>query len=178
MSIGTLLGSLGQKKSGSLNGDKVPSGYSKGQLQQFTPQQLDLFKSMFSNVSPDSYLSKLSQGDEETFNELEAPAMRQFQGIQGQLASRFSGMGMGSRKSSGFQNTSNQAASDFAQDLQSKRMGLRNQAIKDLMGMSNELLGQRPYEKFLTEKPKSFLHEAGTGLAGVLGKSFGSMFGG
>lgn len=132
--------------------EKIPSGYKKGVLQNFDPNQMQLYQQLFQNVAPDSYLSKLAGGDESLFNEIEAPALRQFSGLQGNLASRFSGMGMGGRHSSGFQNTANQAASDFAQDLQSRRQGLMRQAIQDLMGISNDLLGQRPYEQFLTKK--------------------------
>lgn len=132
--------------------EKIPSGYKKGQLQQFTPEQMSLFQQLFSNVGPDSYLSKLAGGDESFFGELEAPALKQFSGLQGNLASRFSNMGIGGRKSSGFQNTMNSAASDFAQQLQSQRQGLQRQAIQDLMGISSQLLGQRPYENFLVKK--------------------------
>ena len=73
----------------------VPSGYKVKQVQQFTPQQMDLFNQMFSNVSPDSFTSKLAQGNPEAFAQMEAPALRQFQGLQGDIASRFSGMGTG-----------------------------------------------------------------------------------
>lgn len=136
-------------------GNKIPKGYQQGQLQQFTPEQMNLFQGMFGHVGKDSYLGRLAAGDQGLFDEMEAPAIRQFQGIQGGLASRFSGMGTGGRHSSGFQNTASQASSDFAQDLQSRRQGLQRQAIMDLMGLSNNLLGQRPNEQFLTEKPQS-----------------------
>lgn len=174
MTIGTAMdkfSSYASKKRGE-GGDRIPSGYSKGQLQQFTPEQLELFKSLFSNVGEGSYLSRLAGGDQSMFDEMEAPAMRQFQGLQGQLASRFSGMGMGGRRSSGFQNMSNQATSDFAQDLASKRQGLQRQAIMDLMGMSGDLLNQRPYEKFLTQKDRS-----SSGWGGLIGAGLGGVGG-
>lgn len=149
----------GQGGYGSMNGlsgqsgNKIPSGYKSGQISQFTPEQMQLFQQMFSQVSPDSYTSKLAGGDESLFGEIEAPALKQFSGIQGNLASRFSGMGsFGGRRSSGFQNSSNAAASDFASQLQSNRQGLQRQAIQDLMGMSNNLLSQKPYENFLIKK--------------------------
>lgn len=132
--------------------EKLPSGFKAGQLQQFTPEQMQLFQQMFSNVGPDSYLSKLAGGDEDIFNQIEAPALKQFSALQGGLASRFSGMGSGARRSSGFQNAAGQQASDFAQQLQSQRQGLQSQALKDLMGMSNSLLGQKPFERFAIEK--------------------------
>ncbi|SRR5258708_850279 len=157
-------------------GDKVPKGYKTGQLQQYTPEQLQLFSQAFSHLGPDSFLSKLASGDQSQFAQLEAPALRQFGALQGNIASRFSGMGMGGRHSSGFQNTQNQAASDFAQNLQGQRMGLQNQAIRDLMGMSNELLDQRPYERFMVKKPPSDQGFNWGGLAGGLAGGVGGFF--
>lgn len=153
--------------------EKIPSGYKKASINQFTPEQMELFQQMFSQLGPDSFLGRLSQGDESMFEQMEAPAHRQFAQQQGNMATRFSGMGMGARNSSGFQNTMNQAASDFSQDLQSKRMELQRQAINDLMGMSNQLLGQRPQENTLVEKQKPWWQEAGTAFMGGLGKGAG-----
>ncbi len=132
--------------------EKIPSGYSKGSMQQFTPEQMQLFQQMFGHVGGDSFLSKLAGGDEATFGQIEAPALKQFGQLQGQIGSRFSGMGTGAQKSSGFQNTMNSAAQDFAGQLQSQRQGLQQQALSDLMGFSNQLLSQKPSENFLTKK--------------------------
>lgn len=163
-------------------GNKVPSGYKVGRLQQFTPEQMQLFQSMFGHVGPGSYLSRLASGSPEMFEEMEAPAMRQFAGLQGQLASRFSGGGgagsLGSRRSSGFQNTATQAGSEFAQDLQSRRQQLQRQAIMDLMGLSSNLLGERPYEQFLTEKKKSFWQQMLGGALPIGGALIGGTIGG
>ena len=146
-------------------------GYRTGQMQQFTPEQMQLFQSLFSHVSPNSYLSKLAQGDEATFGQIEKPALQQFGALQGNLASRFSGAG--ARHSSGFQNTMNQASSDFAGQLQSQRQGLQRQALMDLLGISESLLGQRPYENFLMPKKQGFLEQ----VLGVLGSGFGQAAG-
>lgn len=150
-------------------GNIVPKGYQTGQLAQFTPEQMQLFQQLFGQIGPDSFISKLAGGDQGIFEQIEAPAKRQFAGLQGNIASRFSGMGTGARRSSGFQNIMGQAASDFSQQLQSQRMGLQQQAIRDLMGMGSQLLGQRPYETTLTEKPTSFLEKLMVGLAGGAG---------
>ena len=169
-------------RGGATGGDIVPKGYKKGQLQQFTPQQMQLFKQLFGNVGPNSYLSRLAQGDEELFGEMEEPTLRQFNELQGNLASRFSGMGStGARRSSGFQNTMSSAASNLAQDLASRRQGLQRQAIQDLMGLSSDLLGQRPYERFLIEKTKkepSFLQNFLGGGIRAAGTAAGAYFGG
>jgi hypothetical protein len=113
----------------------------------------------------------LAGGDQSAFEQMEAPALRQFQGLQGQLASRFSGMGTGARRSSGFQNTANQAASAFAQQLQSNRLGLQQGAISQLHDLVNRLLGQRPYDQFLVEKQK------GGGWGGPIGAGLGAVGG-
>lgn len=154
-------------------GNKRPSGYKLGQLQQYTPEQMNLFQQLFSNVGQGSYLSRLAGGNEDLFNEIEAPALKQFSALQGGLASRFSGMGsFGGRRSSGFQNMANQASSDFAQQLQSNRQNLQRQAIMDLMGLSESLLGQRPYEQYLVpkqQKQSGFGGAIGAGLGGIGG---------
>lgn len=157
----------GGSPTGSLK-EKIPSGYKKGALQQFTPQQMELFSQLFQHVSPQSYLSRLAGGDEKMFQDIEAPAMRQFGDLQAALASKFSGMGTGARKSSGFMNTSNQAASDFAMNLQAQRQQLQRQALMDLMGLSEGLLGQRPFEQFLVQKQQNQ-------LPGLIGKLFGAV---
>lgn len=165
----------GSMQGAQTGGNRIPKGYESSQLQRFTPEQMQLFSSLFSNLGPDSFLGRLAGGDESAFSEMEAPALRQFAGIQGNLASKFSGMGTGGRHSSGFQNIMNQASSDFAQDLQAKRMGLRSQALKDLFGLSESLLQQMPYEQFLTKKERkpSFLEQIfGQGLFGNEGKNF------
>lgn len=138
-----------------MTGDVVPSGYRTGGLQQFNPEQMQLFQQLMGMMGPDSFLSKLAGGDQSMFEEMEAPAWRQLQEAQGGLASRFSGMGggaMSARKGSGFQNMANQQSQDFAMGLQSQRQQLQQQALMDMMNMGNMLMGQRPFEKFMTQK--------------------------
>jgi hypothetical protein len=178
-SLGGFGGIQGPRGGG--QGDIIPKGYRKGQLQQFSPEQMQLFSQLFSHVSPDSYLSRLAGGDEDIFNQIEAPAHRQFQGKLGNIASRFSGMGLGGRHSSGFQNTTSAAASNFSQDLASNRQQLQRQALMDLMGISQSLLNQRPFENLITpkaQKKPSFLQQLATdfasSFAGSAGKQLGS----
>lgn len=178
----------GQNYTGANFVEKIPKGYKTGALQQFTPEQLQLFQQMFGHLGPDSYLSRLAGGDESFFDEMEAPALRQFQGLQGNMASRFSGFGgeksLGARRSSGFQNEMSAASSNLAQDLQSRRQGLQRQAIRDLMGLSENLLGQRPYERFMIEKQQKPNRNWGSligagigGAVGLAGGPFGAAFG-
>lgn len=135
----------------------IPKGYAQGQIQNFSPEQMDLFKQLFGQVGPESQLSKLASGDQSQFEQLEAPALKQFGQLQSGLASRFSGMGLGARKSSGFQQAQSSAAQDFAERLQSNRMNLQNQALKDLFGLSGELFGQKPFENYLVPEQQKQL---------------------
>jgi hypothetical protein len=166
---------------GGKQGEMIPKGYRTFQFENMDPETKKLFYERIKELGPDSYLARLASGDESFWDELEAPAMRQFSELQGGLASRFSGMGTGGRKSSGFQNTATAAGSNFAQDLQSQRMQLRNQAIKDLHGMSIDLMGQKPYERGLVEKQHrrpSGMQAAAPGLIQAGGTALGAYFGG
>ncbi len=153
--------------------DKIPSGYKDFAMQQYTPQQMQLHGQQFAHTAPDSFTSRLALGDQSQFDEMEAPALRQFNELQGNIASRFSSGGLGARKSSGFQNTMTAASQDFAGQLQSQRQQLRRQAIMDLMGMSNQLLSQRPVERGLVQKPE----KQSSGWGGLLGSGVGALGG-
>jgi hypothetical protein len=160
------------------NSQSGPEGYQQGKIQQFDKRQTQLYNQNFEHLGPDSYLSRLAGGDESLYADMEAPALRQFSELQGGIASRFSGQGMGGRRSSGFQNTMSAANSDFAQQLQSNRQSLRSQAIKDLMGMSNDLLNQRPSENYLVPEQMSWEESMGLGLMNGLGGAASSYAGG
>ena len=168
----------GRPNRGAFGGDKIPKDYRLGQLNQFTPEQQQLFQQNFGYLGQDSDLARLAGGDEEAFQEMEAPAYRDFNSLLAGTASRFgaaSGGGqgqLGGRAGSGYNNALTSASSNFAQDLQSRREGLKRQALNDLMGYSNQILGQRPTDRFLVEKqqkersPWWGLAEAGIGAAG------------
>jgi hypothetical protein len=180
-----------QGPTGNAGRNRIPKGYEHSQISNYTPEQWQLFQQMFGGVAPDSYTARLAGGDQSLFEEMEAPAHRQFAGQIGALASRFSAGGGGrgalsSRRSSGFQNTATSAASNFAQELQARRQELQRGAIRDLHGMSLDLLGQRPYQDYLTpEGPSGWesaisggLPIAGAAMGGALGAAYGGPGGG
>ncbi len=154
------------------------------QIQSYTPEQVQLFQRLFGNVGPDSHLSRLASGDQSEFEQLEAPAKRQFNETLGGIASKFGG-GVGasregsSRRSSGFNNTVSQAATNFAENLQSQRLGLRQNALQDLMNMSQQLLGNNPYGYLLEEQQKKPMWQSlVAGGAPLVGAGIGGFFGG
>lgn len=156
------------------SGRNLPEGYSE--IDNWTPEMHDLYNRNMGNLGEDSFINKVAQGDEETFNQLEAPGKRQFTATQGNIASRFSGGGggqgaMSSRRSSGHQNFQNAAASDFAEKMQSNRVSMQMQAIKDMSQMSNDLLRQEPYST-VEDAPsawETFLGSLGQGLGKEVG---------
>lgn len=167
--------SIAPTRGGMSSQNKLPRGYELGRLQQFTPEQMQQYQQQFGNISSTSDLARMASGEEGIFNEMEAPAMRQFSQQQGGIASRFSQAGLGGRKSSGFQNFLGQQGADFAQNLQAQRQQLQRQALQDLMGYSNQLLGQRPEEQFLTDKKTPWWYSLIQGGSPIAGGALGGL---
>lgn len=181
--------------SGNVTGLKG-TGYNQVRLENLSPQQKNLFSSLFAHATPDSITSRLATGDPSQYGELEAPALRQFQQLIGGLSSQFGGAGL--RRSSAYQNAMGTQAQSFAEKLQGQRMAIQRQALSDLFNMGKILLNKKPFtDVLLKERPKtqwwqtllgggSPLVGAGLGglfgglpgaaLGGQLGSSFGSGF--
>lgn len=140
---------------GGAAGSQNISGHKLKSIPNFTPQQMQLFQSLLGGVSGGAnkglgYLSKLAGGDEEAFNEMEAPAYASFNKTLGSIGSRFSQFG--AQDSSAFQNAVSGAGSDLAQQLQGQRSQVQTDAISKLLGFSSSLLGQKPYENVLQKE--------------------------
>lgn len=168
------------------------TGYKQVSLPTMSPQQMQLFQQVFSGIQPGlssglSQLSGLAGGGEDYFSQLEAPALRQFGQLQGNIASRFSGMGSGARRSSGFQNEMGGAAAGLAEKLAGQRMGLQQDAISQLLGLYSDLMGQQTSENFLVPRQQrkkwyqsllgGSLPFAGTTAGGLLGGVPGAALG-
>jgi hypothetical protein len=123
------------------------TGRSLVSASRLDPGQRDMFNrlrgGLEGGIGPglDQISSLAGGGTEEQWRQLEAPAFRQFNQIQGDLASRFSGAGTGARRSSGFQNASSGAAADLAERLQSKRLSIQMSSRDQLLDLYSELLG-------------------------------------
>jgi hypothetical protein len=164
------------------------AGYDVASLSRLSPEQQSLASRLFSGSAGgiESGLqntSRLAAGDESYFQQLEAPALRQFGQLQGKIASRFSGQGMGGRRSSAFQNEQNSAAAELSERLQSQRMGLQRQATQDLLGVSDTLLNRDMTQNFLTEpkkkkKKKSFWSKFTSAALPIAGGVAGALLGG
>lgn len=144
-------------------GSNIPNsniaGYRLKQKPNFTPDQMKLFQQLLGGAQGGlggglDYLGKLAGGDEEAFQEMEKPAYSAFQGQLGNIGSRFAGAG--AIGSSAFQNATAGAAKDFAEDLGAKRHGIQMGALDKLLGLSERLLGQQPYESFYEKQRTGF----------------------
>lgn len=149
----------------------APTGYRTKQVQNFTPEMMQLFQQLLGGASGGlqgglKSLQGLAEGDEEAFGKLEAPAYSAFQGALGQIGSRFAGAG--ALGSSAFQNATSGAAQSLAENLGSQRQGLQQGAIDKLLGLSTSLLEKQPYQNIL-QKKRSGWDTAGD-VASIIGK--------
>ncbi len=180
--MSSLAGGMGYGSSGKIKGlDKT--GYQQISSPNLSPEQMSLFQQLMGGSQKGigaglQNLSGLASGDQSQFEQLEAPAQRQFQELQGGLASRFSRMGSGARRSSGFQNTVTNAGTDLAERLQGKRMGLQQNAIEQLLGIGGKLLGTNLSDNYLIPKKKPFWQELLGSAAGGIGQGIGFGLGG
>lgn len=152
------------------------SGYKNVVTDNYNPAQRDLFNQLYQGSSKGigsglGYLSNLASGDEGQFQKMEAPALRQFAQLRGGIASQFSGIGSGARRSSAFGHSMDEASQSLAESLQSNRMSMQQDAIKQLLGIGESLLGQRTFENNLVPKKQSALMQILASLAGGAGSA-------
>ncbi len=136
---------------------KTPSGYQQVASQNFSPEMMDFFNQIVGKLSGGGgvtggidYLSKLAQGDEDIFKQIEAPAYQALEQNLANTANRFSNYG--AQGSSAFQNQLAGQSGQMATNLASQRNDLMTGAIDKLLGYSNQALGQKPYETGLQKK--------------------------
>lgn len=156
------------------------TGYNQVQIPKLSREQQQLFSQVFGAAQGGigSAVGQLGQmaggGNEESWKQLEAPALRQFGQLQGNIASRFSGMGSGARRSSGFQNATNEAGVDLAERLQSQRMGFQQSAIQQLLGLYGNLMGTQTSDTAFLPRKKPFWQELLGAASGGAGQALGS----
>jgi len=165
-------------------GQKI-NGYTPFTTDQLSPQQRSFFEQLLGGASQGSgqnldWLNRIAQGDPSTYEALEAPGWRQFGEAQSQIANRFSGQGLGGRRGSDFKNAQSGAAQSFAENLQANRLNLRQDSIKQLLGLYENLIGQRTYDTGFAapKQKKSSFWESILPIVGQVGGSLAGSFGG
>lgn len=162
------------------------TGYKQVSTPNLSPEQMGLFQQLMGGSQSGigaglGHLSNQAQGgNEEYWNQLEAPAKKEFGQYQSDIANRFSQAAPGAssaRRSSGHQNAQNSAAADFAERLASNRMGLQQNAISQLLGIGQNLLGTSLTSNYLLPKKKPFWQELLGSASGGIGQGAGYMLG-
>jgi hypothetical protein len=120
------------------------------------------------------YLSQMLSGSPESYQNFEAPYMRQFQediipGLENAATS------FGMRGSSGMQQTLAQAGTGLQERLAMMREGLKSQAMSQLQGMMGTAMGVKPYNTIHTPEGRdpTALSSMFGGIAGGAASSFG-----
>lgn len=161
--IGEAFGGLG-----GLFGGGGGGGYKTRRIPNFTPEQMNLLNQLLSGVSGGiggglGQLAGLASGDVSSFAPYEQNALNQFnQQIIPGIAQRFGNQG--TLNSSLFANAASGAGANLASMLGARRQQIQYQAIRDLLGLGENLLGQRPYENVL-EPTNDF--DVGGAIGGV-----------
>jgi hypothetical protein len=130
------------------------SGYLTRSGGNYSPQLKQLFSQLLGGLQGGrgigqglNQLSGLAGGNEEAFNQLEAPTYTAFDKLLGQIGARFAGYGSGALNSSAFQNATSGAAGELAQNLGAQRMGIQQNALDRLLSLSDTLLSKAPKQK-------------------------------
>lgn len=159
---------------------KIPKGFGMYSLPTMGGGQADIYnmlKSGFEGGGGDVYknLFGLAQGKSDLFQQLEAPALRQFQQqIAPQIAGRYAGSGISG--SSGMQNSLAAAGQSLAENLQAQRMGLMERSMQNVLGLGNTLLGT-PTQQFGLYQKENLLKEI-MQMLGSAGAQVGGIYGG
>jgi len=159
-------------------------GYKTKMLPTMSPEQRGLYDQLYGSVRPAlgpavNQLAQTAQGSPQQFEALEAPAMRQFkEQLIPRLAEQQTSRGGG--RSSGFLNRLEQASGRFAQDLQSQRMGLQQNALAQLLGLGQNLMSTQTQQPYFQQRRSSLFKEGLGRFAGQLpglGLGLASLFG-
>lgn len=143
----------------------------------------EMLKGQFQGGAGDVYqkLFGLAQGSPGAFEQLEAPALRQFQQqIAPGIAQRYAGTrgqaSSGMSASSGMQNSLAAAGANLAQDLQAQRTGIMERSMQNVLGLGNMLLGM-PTQQFGLVQKQNTLNQL-LNILGIAGGQFGGTYGG
>jgi len=169
----------------SIPGAKIPKGFGLYSLPAMGTDQkqiYDLLKGQFQSGGPEVYqkLFGLAGGKSDLFEQLEVPALRQFQQvIAPEIAARYSGSGISG--SSGMQNAIAGAGANLAENLQSQRMGIMERSMQNVLGLGDRLLGTQTNQIGLYQKEnllRDIMQLLGSGASQIGGIYGGSKLAG
>jgi len=145
-----MLASLASSGIGALTGNKAEKGstYNKGALSIIDQIQQNIKGGVGGPQQDIGQQQGFQQGNEffnslfndpEFFNKFEAPAMRQFEEMGGELGNRYASMGSGgSTGSSGFRNLLGREAQNLATNLSAQRGQMQQGAVPQMLQYSQQ----------------------------------------
>lgn len=154
--------------------------YQQLQVSTKDPRAMELYGQVAQSLRPHlgGAVQELGQlaagGTPEQWQQLEAPALRQYQQLVGGIGARYSGLGMGAQKSSAFQNELSGTAADLAERLQGQRLGLQQNALNQLLSLYQSLIGTDTFDTMFLPKKKPFWQEFLGGMAPGIGQGLGT----
>ena len=152
-----LMASLGSAGLGALTGSKgeTKSTYGKGALSLIDQIQQQIKGGIGGPQGDIGQQQGFQQGNEffnslfndpDFFNKFEAPAMRQFEELQGDIGNRWAGMGSGgSTGSTGFRNVMAREGQNLASNLAAQRGQMQSNAVPQMLQYS-----QTPVSNWMT----------------------------
>lgn len=163
---------MGGMQQGNIPMQKMPGGTNVMQMPNFNPMQQQMLSQLLAGGMqgmgnlPSAEFGPIRQFYENRFNQQVVPG----------LAERFTGAGMGSQRSSAFEQALGSAGAQQQSQLAAMEQQFNQQnresEIGRLMGMLQ--MGMRPQFEYFTEPPDpGFLRSALPGLLSGLGSAFG-----
>ncbi len=129
-----------------------PSGYNLVQLPKYSPQQMERSQARLGQLGESAgrgtdLLSKLALGDDSSYNDLAAPALRDFrERALPEIAQRF--QGTGGLNSSSFANAATSAGTDLTERLSAQRAIIQDRSLSNLLNLEQSLLQNSPYDHY------------------------------
>lgn len=156
------------------------SGYQLRNTPLLTSEQFQLFNNMLQGlgINPQrglQSLGKLAAGDAAAYEQIEAPAYRSFDKLLGQISSRYAGQN--AIGSSAYENAMSGAGAELAENLAANRYNIQQNALQQLLGQSQNLLGQRLFENQLIQKGPSKSERIWNFIGNLTGNAAGALAG-
>lgn len=156
-----------------MSGFVLPKGYSASVIPKYNDQQQDFLKNLLSKLGASSMgaadqLGSMASGQGGAFDNMENQAMNFFNNkLAPSINQQYAHQGM--LGSSAFQGALSQAGQGVTEDMYNQRQNLQQQAIRDLLGLSERLGTTQMSEYGVFAKPKKDKFNFGT-LASLIGK--------
>jgi hypothetical protein len=155
------------------------SGEKTKEFQRYNPQQEQVLNMLLGGAQQQlpqgfEFLQNILSQSPEAMQAFERPALRQFEEqILPTIAERFTGMGIGSSRSSAFGQQLGAAGAGLSENLQAQRAGLGSNALTQLLGILSSGLAPR-FDRQIRPRQSGLLEQLAGNAATAAGQAIGS----